>query len=167
MIIMKSEATDKEVADVVKEIKKFGLKADVSRGEYRTVIGLVGDERKVDFSHFAVLPGVKEAMRVETPYKLVSKEYSKRFDEEGEFRVIRVGDISIGGDEPIFIAGPCAIESRQQLFRIAEGVKKAGAHILRGGIFKPRSSAHSFQGLGANGREGAEEALKWGRLRWT
>jgi 3-deoxy-7-phosphoheptulonate synthase len=161
MIIMKAEATEKEIANAVKEIKKYGLKADVSRGEYRTIIGLVGDERQVPLSHFAVLPGVKEAMMVETPYKLVSKEYSKLFNEESEYRVIQVGDIKIGGDEPVFIAGPCAVESKQQLLRIAEGIKKAGAHILRGGIFKPRSSVHSFQGLGANGCEGAEEALSW------
>ena len=161
MIIMKSEATKEEITNVVKEIKKYGLKADVSRGEYRTVIGLIGDERKVDFAHFATLPGVKEAMPVETPYKLISKEYSKLFDEEGERRQISVGNVNIGGDDLVFIAGPCTIESKPQLFRIAEGVKKAGAHILRGGIFKPRSSVHSFQGLGANGREEAEKALSW------
>jgi len=161
MIIMKAGATGEEIANVVKEIKKYGLKADVSRGEYRTVIGLVGDERKIPFSHFAVLPGVKEAMMVETPYKLISKEYSKRLGMESEYRIIKVGNLSIGGDEAVFIAGPCAVESKQQLFRIAEGIKKAGAHILRGGIFKPRSSVHSFQGLGANGLEGAEEALSW------
>jgi 3-deoxy-7-phosphoheptulonate synthase len=80
---------------------------------------------------------------------------------ESEYRVIQVGNISIGGNELVFIAGPCAVESKQQLLRIAEGIKKAGAHILRGGIFKPRSSVHSFQGLGANGREEAEEALSW------
>ncbi len=161
MIIMKAKATEEEIANVVKEIKKYGLKADVSRGEFRTVIGLVGDERKIPFSHFAVLPGVKEAMMIETPYKLISKEYGKLFNEESEYRIVKVGHISIGGDEPVFIAGPCAVESRQQLFKIAEGAKKAGAHILRGGIFKPRSSVHSFQGLGANGQEGAEEALSW------
>jgi len=161
MIIMKAEATDKEISNVVKEIKKYGLKADVSRGEYRTVIGLVGDESKIPFSHFAVLAGVKEAVMVETPYKLISKEYGKRFDEVVERRVVKVGDISIGSDEPVYIAGPCAVESKQQLFKIAEGIKKAGAHILRGGIFKPRSSVHSFQGLGAIGWEEAEEALSW------
>ena len=80
---MKTEATDEEVSHVVKEIKKCGLRADVSRGEYRTVIGLVGDERKIPFSRFAVLPGVKEAMMVETPYKLISREYSKLLGEEG------------------------------------------------------------------------------------
>jgi 3-deoxy-7-phosphoheptulonate synthase len=82
-------------------------------------------------------------------------------DGETANRIIRVGGVEIGGDEPVFIAGPCAIESKQQLFKIAEGVKKAGAHMLRGGIFKPRTSVHSFQGLGANGTEGASEALSW------
>ena len=158
---MKAEATSEEIANVVKEIKKCGLKADVSRGEFRTVIGLIGDERKAPLSHLAVLPGVKEAMMLDTPYKLISREYGKLFGGETDYRVIGVGNISIGGDEPVFIAGPCAVESKQQLFRIAEGVKKAGAHILRGGIFKPRSSVHSYQGLGANGREEAEEALGW------
>ncbi len=161
MIIMKAEATKEEIANVVKEVERYGLKADVSKGEFRTVIGLVGDERKIPFSHFAVLPGVKEAMMVETPYKLISKEYGKLSDEESGYRMIKVGNISVGGDEPVFIAGPCAVESKQQMFKITEGIKKAGAHILRGGIFKPRSSVHSFQGLGANGQEGAEEALSW------
>ena len=161
MIIMKSEATKEEITNIVKEIKKFGLKADVSRGEFRTVIGLIGDESKADFAHFATLPGVKEAFMIDTPYKLISREYGRRFDEVVEVRQIQVGNITIGGDDLVFIAGPCTIESKPQLFRIAEEVKKVGAHILRGGIFKPRSSVHSFQGLGANGREEAEEALSW------
>ncbi|TET26385.1 MAG: 3-deoxy-7-phosphoheptulonate synthase [Dehalococcoidia bacterium] len=161
MIIMKADATEEQIEKVVEEIKKCGLRADVSTGAYRTVIGLVGDEGKVSFDHFAVLPGVKEAMRVEIPYKLISREYSKLFEGAGESMVIKVGSIAIGGDEPIFIAGPCAVESKEQLFRIAEGIKKAGAHILRGGIFKPRSSVHSFQGLGAGGQDEAREALSW------
>ncbi len=161
MIIMESEATKEEIDNVVKEIKKYGLKADISKGEFRTVIGLVGDERRIPFSHFAVLPGVKEALMVETPYKLISREYARRFNEESESRVVKVGNIDIGGDGLVFIAGPCAVESKEQLFRIAEGIKKAGAHILRGGVFKPRSSVHTFQGLGAIGWEEAEEALSW------
>ncbi len=161
MIIMEAGATEEQIEHVVKETEKFGLRADVSRGEYKTVIGLIGDERKIPFEHFAVLPGVKEAMMIETPYKLISREYSKFFEGASEGMVIKVGGIEIGGDEPVFIAGPCAVESKAQLFQIAEGVKKAGAHILRGGIFKPRSSVHSFQGLGAGGWEEAEEALKW------
>jgi 3-deoxy-7-phosphoheptulonate synthase len=100
-------------------------------------------------------------MMVETPYKLISREYSRFFEGETKHSIIQAGNIDIGGDEPVFIAGPCAIESKAQLFKIAEGVKRAGAHILRGGIFKPRSSVHSFQGLGAGGREKAAEALGW------
>ncbi|GAI22841.1 unnamed protein product, partial [marine sediment metagenome] len=121
MIIMKSEATKEEIASIVKEIKKFGLKADVSRGEFRTVIGLIGDERQADFAHFATLPGVKEAFMIDTPYKLISREYGRRFDEVVEVRQIQVGNITIGGDDLVFIAGPCTIESKPQLFRITEG----------------------------------------------
>ena len=161
MIIMKADATKEQIEHVVKEIRRFGLRADVSRGAYKTVIGLIGDERKIPFDHFAVLPGVKEAMRVEIPYKLISREYNKFFEEASESMTIPVGNLRIGGDEPIFIAGPCAVENKEQLFKIAEGAKKAGAHILRGGIFKPRSSVHSFQGLGSGSREEAEEALSW------
>jgi 3-deoxy-7-phosphoheptulonate synthase len=161
MIIMESNATQEQIDQVIKEIKKFNLRADVSKGAYRTVIGLVGDENKIPFTHFSTLPGVKEAIRIETAYKLLSKEYGKFFEGLSEPFVVKAGDIGIGGDKPTFIAGPCAIESKEQLFKIAEGVKMAGAHILRGGVFKPRSSVHSFQGLGAKGREEAEEALTW------
>jgi 3-deoxy-7-phosphoheptulonate synthase len=161
MIIMKTDATQEQIAQAIREIKKYGLRADVSKGAFRTVIGIIGDESKVDFAHLTLLPGVKEAMRIETPYKLISSEYSKLIEGECEHRVIKVGNIEIGGDEPVFIAGPCAVESKKQLLRIAEEIKKAGAHILRGGIFKPRSSVHSFQGLGAGGQEKAEEALDW------
>ena len=161
MIIMNTDATPEQIDQVVKEIKKYGLRADVSKGKYRTIIGLVGDERKAPFEHFAALPGVKEAMAVETPYKLISKEYSKFFEGEMEKSIVKVGNIEIGGNEPIFIAGPCAVEGKEQLLRIAEEAKKAGAHILRGGIFKPRSSVHSFQGLGSIGWEEAKTALSW------
>ena len=161
MIIMKKDATTGQIKHVIDEIKKFGLRADVSKGEFRTVIGLVGDESRVSFAHLAALPGVKEARMVETPYKLISREYSSLFEKEGRSHIVRVGDIEIGAAEPVYIAGPCAVESRQQLFKIAEAVKRAGAHILRGGIFKPRTSVHSFQGLGSIGREEAEEALSW------
>ncbi len=161
MIIMKKNATPEQIRHVVGEIKKHGLRADISRGEFRTVIGLVGDESKVSFTHLAALPGVKEARMVETPYKLISREYSELFQGEDKSKIVKVNDIEIGGNEPVFVAGPCAIESKKQLLRIAEEVKRAGAHILRGGIFKPRSSVHSFQGLGSLGSEEAEEALNW------
>jgi len=158
---MKSDATEEQINRVVAEIKSRGLRADVSHGAFRTVIGLVGDETKVSFDHLSVLPGVKEALRVEIPYKLISWEYSKTSEGGHEPRIIKLKDINIGGSEPVFIAGPCAVESKAQLFKIAEGVKKAGAQVLRGGVFKPRSSVHAFQGLGAVGREEAEEALSW------
>lgn len=161
MIIMKKDATAEEIKNVVAEVNKYGLRADVSKGEFRTVIGLVGDESKISFAHLTVLPGVKEARMVEIPYKLISREYSDLFEGKDESRIVQVGDVRIGGDEPVFIAGPCAVESKQQLFRIAEEVKAAGADILRGGIFKPRSSVHSFQGLGSLGNEEAREALGW------
>jgi 3-deoxy-7-phosphoheptulonate synthase len=160
MIIMKTGATQEEIDHVVQEIVRFGLRADVSKGEYKTIIGLVGDERKIPFAHFAALSGVKEAIPVETPYKLISREYTHFFEGPTEDKIIKVGQAAIGGDKPVYIAGPCAVESRSQLMKIAEGVKRAGAHILRGGIFKPRSSVHSFQGLGKDWQK-AEEALKW------
>ncbi len=162
MIIMKSDATKEQVDAIIREIESYGLRADFIQGDYRTVIGIVGDERKVSFDRLAMLPGVKEARMVEAPYKLISREYAKLAG-ESEHRIIKVGNIEIGGDELVFIAGPCAIESKQRLFKIAEAIKKAGAHVLRGGIFKPRSSVHSFQGLGAAGQDEATEALEWFR----
>jgi 3-deoxy-7-phosphoheptulonate synthase len=161
MIIMKKDATPEQIKNVIDEVKKHGLRADVSRGEFRTVIGLVGDEGRISFAHLATLPGVKEARMVETPYKLISREYNELFEGKDESRIVRVGDVEIGGEQPVFIAGPCAIESKGQLFRIAQEVKEAGAQVLRGGIFKPRSSVHSFQGLGSLGDEEAREALTW------
>ena len=161
LIIMKTDATQEEIDQVVKEIKKYGLRASVSRGDYRTVIGLVGDESKADFAHFTTLPGVREAMMVEAPYKLINREYNKVSETGEQHFIVKVGDIEIGGEEPVYMAGPCAVESKEQLLRIAEEIKKAGAHILRGGIFKPRTSVHSFQGLGAGGLEEAMEALEW------
>ncbi|MDD4873616.1 MAG: 3-deoxy-7-phosphoheptulonate synthase [Dehalococcoidales bacterium] len=161
MIIMEKGATQEQINDVIDEIKKHGLRVDISRGEFRTVIGLIGDESKISFANLSIMPGVKEARMVETPYKLISRDYSDLFINKDESRIVKVGDVRIGGDDPVFIAGPCAVESREQIFRIAREVKGAGAHILRGGIYKPRSSVHSFQGLGSQGEAEAREALGW------
>ena len=161
MIVMKTGATPAQVEEVVSEIKRNGLRSDVSRGEFRTVIGIIGDERGIDFARLESLPGVKEVLRIETPYKLISREYNRLSDTGNGHYAVKVGDVEIGGDEPVYIAGPCSVESREQVFRIAEGVKNAGAHILRGGVFKPRTSVHSFQGLGAGGQDEAREALSW------
>ncbi|MGA2159001.1 MAG: 3-deoxy-7-phosphoheptulonate synthase [Dehalococcoidia bacterium] len=164
MMIMKHDATEEDIKRIVKEIRHYGLKADVSRGEFRTVIGLVGNETNVPFDHIAVLPGVKEVIKIDTPYKLISREYGRATGENGEARKpVMIGNMQIGNGEPIIMAGPCAVENKKQLFMIAEAVKKAGAHVLRGGIFKPRSSVHSFQGLGGIDRKTAEQALKWMR----
>ena len=161
MIIMKPGATEEQIYNVVREIEKYGLRADVSKGEFMTVIGPVGDERKLSFDRLTSLDGVKEATMVEIPYKLISREYIKLLMTNQHYNEIKVGNVEIGDKGIVFIAGPCAIESRDQLFRIAEGVKQAGADILRGGVFKPRSSVHSFQGLGAIGKDEAEESLGW------
>jgi len=164
MMIMKRDATDEDIKRVIKEIKHYGLRADVSRGDFRTVIGLVGDERRVPFDNFSILPGVKEVVNIETPYKLISKEYARASEgENGIHKTLQIGNIHIGNGEPIIMAGPCAVEDKKQLFAIGEAIKKAGAHVLRGGIFKPRSSVHSFQGLGGIDRKSAETALKWMR----
>ncbi|MFH0846595.1 MAG: 3-deoxy-7-phosphoheptulonate synthase [Chloroflexota bacterium] len=161
MIIMQNSASDAEIKRVIEEVKKLGLRADVSRGEFRTIIGIIGDERKVPFDRFLAMPGVKEARPVEAPYKLISREFGKMLGPEDGAGIFKIKNVTIGGEEPVYIAGPCSVESKAQLFKIAEGVKKAGAHILRGGVFKPRSSVHSWQGLGSEGEEEAEEALSW------
>ncbi|MFH1775917.1 MAG: hypothetical protein ABH839_04620 [Chloroflexota bacterium] len=116
---MKTDATEQQIQDVVQEIEKSGLRADVSRGEFRTVIGMVGDESMVPIARIAAMPGVKEAATVEAPYKLINREYNSRLEGVDESRVIRVGGLEIGGAEPVFIVGPCAVESREQLLRIA------------------------------------------------
>ncbi|ADJ25552.1 phospho-2-dehydro-3-deoxyheptonate aldolase [Dehalogenimonas lykanthroporepellens BL-DC-9] len=160
MIIMKKDATPEQIDHVIEEVSKVGLRTDVSRGQHLTVIGLVGDERQVDFTHLAALPGVKEARMIEAPYKLINREYTSAYGETST-HIVNVGGVAIGGDEPVVIAGPCAVEDRDALFRIAEQARDAGAQILRGGVFKPRSSVHSFQGLGSSGEAGAVEALTW------
>jgi 3-deoxy-7-phosphoheptulonate synthase len=161
MIIMDTNATQEQIHQVVQTVIRCGLKADVSRSEYKTVIDLVGDENRVPFAQLAALPGVQEAFKLETPYKLISREYTRFFRNPAENKLVQAGNVIIGDGRPVFIAGPCAVENYSQLMSIAEGVKKAGAHILRGGIFKPRSSVHAFQGLGAQDWKKAEEALKW------
>ncbi|MCD6469825.1 3-deoxy-7-phosphoheptulonate synthase [Candidatus Bathyarchaeota archaeon] len=148
-VVMKPNATEEDVQRVIKFIEeKYGLKVDVSRGEYQTLIGIIGDEDKVDFDRLTLFPGVERAYRITSRYRLVARSF---FPED---KVIDVKGVKIGGkNRPVFMAGPCAIESREQIFRIAREVKEAGADILRGGAFKPRTSVHSFQGLGEKGLE--------------
>ena len=145
-IIMKPTASKTDIQTVVKLIKSGGLKADVSSGQFQTVIGIIGDEKKVNFDQIKTLEGVYDVIRIQAPYRLISRSYIP------QDVVVKVRDVPIGGDEePIVMAGPCSIESYEQMHRIAKKAKEAGAHIIRGGAYKPRTSVHAFQGLGLEG----------------
>ncbi len=145
-IVMKPGATETQLHEVVQKIKSAGLKVDISQGEFQTVIGIIGDEKKIDFDQIESMSGVYHAIRIQVPFRLVSRNYIPKDV------VVKVRGIPIGKDNPlVFMSGPCSIESYNQLHRIAKQVKEAGAHILRGGAYKPRTSVHSFQGLGLEG----------------
>ena len=161
MIIMESSATREQIEVVRRTIGQQGLKTSVFLERKETVISLIGDEKRLSYRELAALPGVRSALQVEAPYKLISREYLRHLGVGKQARTIKVGDLTIGGKDLVFIAGPCAVENESQVMRIAEGVKRAGADILRGGVFKPRSSVHSFQGLGGGDAGKAEEALRW------
>src|SRR3990172_6486471 len=145
LIVMKADATPAQVEAVVQVIEELGFKPHPMPGATRTAIGITGNQAAVDPSHFEILPGVAEAIRVSKPYKLIT------LDLRPEPTVVRVGDATIGGDELAIIAGPCAVESRNQAFAIADAVRRSGAKFFRGGAFKPRTSPYAFQGLGEEG----------------
>ena len=145
LIVMKADATEQDVAEVVRVITELGLRAHPLPGANRTAIGITGNNGAVEATRFETLSGVAEAIRVTKPYKLIS------LDLKPEKTIVRVGDAAIGGDELALIAGPCAIESRAQAFAIAETVRRSGARFFRGGAFKPRTSPYAFQGLGEEG----------------
>jgi len=146
IIVMKSRADQQELDNVVRWIESVGYKAHVSKGVERTIIGAVGDERgKVALKAAENMPGVEKVMPILQPYKLASRE-----TKEGN-TVIKVGDVEIGGPKCVVIAGPCAVESEEQLMEAASVVKNAGASMLRGGAFKPRTSPYSFQGMEEEG----------------
>ena len=147
LIVMKAGATDAQTGAVVRVIEQLGFKPHPMPGATRTAIGITGNQGSVDPSHFETLAGVAEVIRVSKPYKLIT------LDLRPERTIVRVGDATIGGDELAIIAGPCAIESREQAFAVAESVRRSGAKFFRGGAYKPRTSPYAFQGL-------AEEGLK-------
>ena len=142
---MKSNATAREIDVVVENIEKIGFRAHPMPGATRTAIGITGNQGPVDSRRFESLSGVAEVIRVSKPYKLIS------LDLRPEKTVVRVGDATIGGDELAVIAGPCAIESREQAVAVADAVKQSGARFFRGGVCKPRTSPYTFQGLGEKG----------------
>lgn len=145
LIVMKAGAAEEEVAAVVEVIEHLGYRPHVMPGATRTAIGITGNQGAVDPARFENMAGVAEAIRVSKPYKLIT------LDLRPDKTVVKVGDATIGGDELAVIAGPCAIESRDQAFAVAETVAKSGARFLRGGAFKPRSSPYEFPGLGEEG----------------
>ncbi len=145
LIVMKPDATEENIERVLETIEKLGFKPHTLPGANRTAIGITGNNGSVDPAHFENLAGVAEAIRVTKPYKLISK------DLRPEKSVIKVGTAEIGGDELAIIAGPCAIESFDQVFSVAEVVAESGAKFFRGGAFKPRTSPYAFQGKGEEG----------------
>jgi len=146
IIVMKKGAERKKVDAVIQWIESVGYRAHVSEGVERTIIGAVGDERdKVRLLAAENMSGVEKVMPILQPYKLASRE-----TKDGN-TVIKVGDVEVGGAKCVVIAGPCAVESEKQLLETAHAVKKAGASMLRGGAFKPRTSPYSFQGMGEEG----------------
>jgi 3-deoxy-7-phosphoheptulonate synthase len=145
LIVMKMDATPEQVQGVERKVQAHGLKAHAIAGAQRTAIGITGNIGVVDRALFASMPGVLEVIRVSHPYKLVSREFRPHDT------VVDIGGVRVGGQDFIVIAGPCSVESYEQTLRIAKAVKAAGAHLLRGGAYKPRTSPYSFQGLGEEG----------------
>jgi 3-deoxy-7-phosphoheptulonate synthase len=142
---MRERATDAQVQTVIAKLMEMGFDVHRSTGELRTVLGAVGGTRQFDTALLEVLDGVQEVHRITEPYKLASRTFKP------DNTVITIGDVRVGGDEVIVMAGPCSAETEEQVETTAAAVKRAGAKVLRGGAFKPRSSPYSFQGLGEEG----------------
>src|SRR3982750_283425 len=144
VVVMQERATEEQIEKVVARLVEMGMDVHRSTGVTRTVLGAVGQGHP-DAGLIEMLEGVHEVLRISSPYKLASRTF------KSEPTVITVGDVRIGGDEVIVMAGPCSAESEPQVHAAAAAVRRAGAKILRGGAFKPRSSPYSFQGLGEEG----------------
>ena len=148
IVEMKTGATKEEVNDVVQKAKSLGLDVQLNLGTDKTVVALLGSNTgQISTDIFAVLPGVESVTRIMKPYKLASREFAARDS------LVSCGGVEIGGKRIVVMAGPCAVESEEQLMKAAEAVQKAGASILRGGAFKPRTSPFSFQGMQQKGLE--------------
>ncbi len=152
MIIMHTDATPAQVQLVIERVEACGLKAHLSQGAERTVIGLLGNVRAVTPEQFEYLPGIDRVVPISRPYKIASREFIP------ENSVFPIDGQSMGGNEILIFAGPCAVESRTKLLEIAHAVREAGAHALRGGAFKPRTSPYAFQGMGEEGLQILAEA---------
>ncbi len=152
IIVMKHNASPAQIDAVVKQVETSGYRAHLSQGTERTIIGVVGDDRPVQSHNFEMLSGVEQVLRVLQPFKLASRDFHP------EDTIVAVRGVTIGGPKVTIIAGPCSVESRSQLLETAHAVKEAGADILRGGAYKPRTSPYAFQGLGEEGLELLAEA---------
>lgn len=145
IIVTNNGITDDQLNNLVAHIERAGLRAHVSRGEQRTIVGCIGDEAALADAGITALPGVERVMPIMKPYKLASREFSVS---NTQIRLDDVNETIIGGKEIVVIGGPCSVEGREMLHETANAVKAAGARMLRGGAFKPRSSPYAFQGLG-------------------
>jgi 3-deoxy-7-phosphoheptulonate synthase len=145
IIILKAHATDDQVQHVIERVEALGLRTHLSRGTYRTIIGVIGDEAKLQVAPLRAISGVAEVLPVLPPFKLASNEA------QPEPTIVNVSGVKIGGGHLGMIAGPCAVEGAERMDQIAGAVKAAGANILRGGAFKPRTSPYAYQGMGEEG----------------
>ena len=145
VIVLDKNVTDEQYENVVKHLEDFGFAVHKSTGVQQIVLGAIGVKPDFDIRKVKILEGVAEVYRITEPFKLASRTFKK------EDTVISAGDVKIGGNEVVMMAGPCSVESEEQIFKLAEIVAKAGAKILRGGAFKPRTSPYSFQGMGEEG----------------
>lgn len=152
LIIMRVDASQTQIQEVVARVEDYGLRAHLSQGEERCIIGAIGDGRPVEKDSFLHLAGVDRVVPISRPYKLASREFSPHNS------VFPINGVKIGGEDLVIIAGPCSVESRSQLLETAIAVREAGANALRGGAYKPRTSPYSFQGLGEEGLEILAEA---------
>ena len=145
IIVMKPNTKEEHINSIIKRIENAGLKIDKSVGVDYTVIGIVGDTGKIDRELISSLPGVSKILKVQEPFKRANRAFKK------EDTIVNVSGVKIGENKPVIIAGPCSVESEEQVINIAKSVKLAGASILRGGAFKPRTSPYAFQGLALDG----------------
>ncbi len=152
VVVLEKNITGPQIENIIRHLESFGFSVHKSTGAEQVILGAVGVHNDFDIRKVKILDGVREVFRVTDPYKLASRIYK---DENTE---IKIRDVVIGGKDVVVMAGPCAVESREQIFRIAELVSAQGAKILRGGAFKPRSSPYTFQGLGEEGLKLLREA---------
>jgi len=145
VVILEKHATNEQIQNVIKHLENYGFKVHLSEGAEKTIIGAIGVQPNFDIRNISILEGVEDVYRVTTPYKLASRSFKE------ENTVIKIKDVEIGNQKIVMMAGPCSVENEEQIFRLAEIVARAGARILRGGAFKPRTSPYSFQGLGIEG----------------